>query len=61
MRLLEEHLVLESVVDALLGADDGRRLLNVLAAEDLGFDEPGQPDGELVADEFLGGNLEDLC
>lgn len=57
----EEHLVLESVVDAFLGADDGRRLLDVLAAEDLGFDKPGQPDGELVADELLGGDLEDLC
>lgn len=56
----EEHLVLESVVDAFLGADDGRRLRDVLA-EDLGFDEPGQPDGELVADKLLGGDLEDLC
>ena len=56
----EEHLVLESVVDAFLGADDGRRLLDVLT-EDLGFDEPGQPDSELVADEFFGWDLEDLC
>ena len=46
--------------DAVLGSDDGRRLLDVLA-EDLGLDEPGQPDCELVADELLGRDLEDLC
>ena len=57
---LGEHLVLESVRDAFLGADDGGRLLDVLA-EDLGLDEPGQPNGELVADELLGRDLEDLC
>ena len=56
----EQHLVFESVRDAFLGADDGGRLLDVLA-EDLGLDEPGQPDGELVTDELLGRDLEDLC
>ena len=56
---VREHL-LQSRRDAVLGGDDGRRLLDVLA-EDLGFDEPGQPDCELVADEFLGRDLEDLC
>ena len=52
--------MLESVRDAVLGGDDGGRLLDLLA-EDLGLDEPGQPDGELVADELLGWDLEDLC
>ena len=52
--------MLESVCDAFLGADDGGRLLNVLT-QDLGLDEPGQPNGELVADELLGRDLEDLC
>lgn len=56
----EKHLVLESGRDAVFGGDDGGRLRDVLA-EDFGFDEPGQPDGELVADEFLGWDLEDLC
>ena len=55
----ESTLVLESLRDAILSTDDGRRLLDV-PAEDLGFDEPGQPDGELVADKLLGWNLEDL-
>lgn len=52
--------MLESVRDAFLGADDGGRLLDLLA-EDLGLDKPGQPDCELVADELLGRDLEDLC
>ena len=52
--------MLESVCDAFLGADDGGRLLDVLT-QDLGLDEPGQPNGELVADELLGRDLEDLC
>ena len=61
LRTLEKgRLVLESIRDAVLGGDDGGRLRDVLA-QDLGFDEPGQPDGELVADELLGGDLEDLC
>ena len=54
------HLVLESVRDAVLGGDDGGRLLDLLA-ENLGLDEPGQPDCEFVADELLGRDLEDLC
>jgi hypothetical protein len=52
--------MLESGSNAVLGGDDGRRLRDVLA-EDFGFDEPGQPDGELVADELLRWDLEDLC
>ena len=52
--------MLESVRDAFLGANDGGRLLDLLA-ENLGLDEPWQPDGELVADELLGRDLEDLC
>jgi hypothetical protein len=52
--------VLQSVRNVFFGADDGRRLLDV-PTEDLGFDEPGQPDCELVADELLGWDLEDLC
>jgi hypothetical protein len=52
--------MLESGSNAVLGGDDGGRLLDILA-QDLGFDEPGQPDGELVADELLRWDLEDLC
>lgn len=52
--------MLESVRDAFLGANDGGRLLDLLT-QDLGLDEPGQPDCELVADELLGRDLEDLC
>jgi hypothetical protein len=48
------------VRDRVLRRNDRRRLWDVLA-EDLGPDEPGQPDCELVADEFLGRHLEDLC
>ena len=55
-----EHLVLESSVHAVLGRDDRRRLGDLLT-EDLGLDEPGQCDCELVADELLGRDLEDLC
>lgn len=47
-------------VKLVLLLDDRRRLRDVLA-EDLGLDEPGQPDGEFVADKFLGGDVEDLC
>lgn len=36
----EQQLVLESVRDAFLGANDGGRLLDLLA-ENLGLDEPG--------------------
>lgn len=57
---VREYLVLQSGREAVLGSDDGRRLLDVLA-ENLGLDEPGQPDCELVADELLGWDLEDLC
>jgi hypothetical protein len=56
---VREHLF-QSRRDAVLGGDDGGRLLDLLA-EDLGLDEPGQPDCELVADELLGRDLEDLC
>ena len=52
--------MLERFVDGVLRGDDRGRLGELLA-EDLGFDEPGEPDGELVADELLGGDLEDLC
>jgi len=54
------YLVLESVRNTVLGGNDGRRLRDVFA-EDLGSDEPGKPDCEFVADELLGGDLEDLC
>lgn len=47
-------------VELILLLDNRRRLRDVLA-EDLGLDEPGQPDGEFVADEFLGWDVEDLC
>lgn len=36
----EQQLVLESIRDAFLGANDGGRLLDLLA-ENLGLDEPG--------------------
>ena len=52
--------MLESGSNAVLGGDDGGRLRDILA-EDFGFDEPGQPDCELVADELFGWDLEDLC
>jgi hypothetical protein len=52
--------VLESVRNTVFGGNDGRRLRDVFA-EDLGFDEPGEPDCKLVADELLGRDLEDLC
>ena len=51
--------MLESIRDAVLGGNDGRRLREFLA-EDLGADEPRQPDCELVADELLRRDLEDL-
>ena len=53
-------LVLESGRDTVLGGDDGRRLRDVLA-EDLGPEEPREPDEEFVADELLCRDLEDLC
>jgi hypothetical protein len=40
---------------------NNRRRLRELLAEDFGPDEPWQPDCELVADEFLGRDLEHLC
>ena len=55
-----DPLVLQRLLDGILGGDDRGRLGEV-PAQDLGFEEPGKPDSELVADEFLGGNLEDLC
>ena len=55
-----DPLVLQRLLDRVLGGDDRRRLGDV-PAEDLGLEEPGEPDGEFVPDEFLGGDLEDLC
>ena len=52
--------MLESGSNAVLGGDDGGRLRHILA-ENFCFDEPGQPDCELVADELFGWDLEDLC
>jgi hypothetical protein len=46
--------------DSILRRDDRRRLRDVLS-EDLGPEEPGEPDEEFVADELLGRDLEDLC
>jgi len=45
--------------DSILRRDDGRRLRDVLS-QDLGPEEPGEPDEEFVADELLGRDLEDL-
>jgi hypothetical protein len=46
--------------DGILGRDDRWRLRDVLA-EDLGPEEPREPDEEFVADELLCRDLEDLC
>jgi hypothetical protein len=46
--------------DSILRSDDRWRLRDVLS-EDLGPEEPREPDEELVADELLGRDLEDLC
>jgi hypothetical protein len=46
--------------NGVLGRDDRRRLRDVLA-QDLGPEEPREPDEELVADELLCRDLEDLC
>ena len=57
-RLLRLHN--RSPPDSLLRRDDRWRLRDVLA-EDLGPDEPREPDEEFVADELLCRDLEDLC
>jgi hypothetical protein len=46
--------------DGILRSDDRWRLRDVLS-EDLGPEEPREPDEELVADELLCRDLEDLC
>lgn len=45
----------------LVGSRDDRRWLWDVLAEDVALDEVWEPDSQLVADEFAGGDGEDLC
>lgn len=60
VRVFCRKTLLQGRCNRVLRRNDRRRLRKLLA-ENLGSDEPGQPDGELVADKFLGRHLEDLC
>ena len=58
---LDDLLVGELPRECGLGlANDGRRLGDLLA-EDVAFDEPGQPYRQLVLDELASRDGEDLC
>jgi len=62
-RRVYQHLLLlrdRRPSDRFFGSNDRWRLRDVLA-EDLGSEEPWEPDEEFVADELLGRDLEDLC